>query len=70
LAGYGDTHFHVSKAVAGGRTTTHVANLDTDGRVRELAAMLGTRDETARSGAMSILRHVDEAKNGLPVEEY
>jgi DNA repair protein RecN (Recombination protein N) len=70
LAGYGDTHFHVSKAVAGGRTTTHVANLDKAGRVRELAAMLGTRDETARSGAESILRHVDEAKNGLPVEEY
>jgi DNA repair protein RecN (Recombination protein N) len=70
LAGYGDTHFHVSKAIAEGRTTTHVDSLDKAGRVRELAAMLGTRDETARSGAESILRHVDEAKNGLPVEEY
>jgi DNA repair protein RecN (Recombination protein N) len=70
LAGYGDAHFHVSKAVADSRTTTHVENLDRTRRVRELAAMLGTQDDTAVSGAESILRHVDQAKNGLPVEEY
>ena len=70
LAGYGDAHFHVSKAVAGGRTTTHVDTLDTTGRVRELAAMLGTQGETAVSGAESILRHVEQAKVALPVEEY
>ena len=70
LAGYGDAHFHVSKAVADGRTTTHVTALDTDGRVRELAAMLGTQGDTAVSGARSILEHVDQTKNGLPVEEY
>ncbi len=70
LAGYGDAHFHVSKAVTDGRTTTHVTALDTDGRVRELAAMLGTQGDTAVSGARSILEHVDQTKNGLPVEEY
>ncbi len=70
LAGYGDSHFHVSKAVADGRTTTHVDALDTAGRVRELAAMLGTQGETAVSGAESILRHVEQAKVALPVEEY
>ena len=70
LAGYGDAHFHVSKAVDDGRTLTHVAALDRAGRVRELAAMLGTQGDTAVSGAESILRHVDQAKNGLPVEEY
>ena len=70
LAGYGDAHFHVSKAVAGGRTTTRVDLLDPPGRVRELAAMLGTQGDTARSGAESILHHVAQAKNGLPVEEY
>ena len=70
LAGYGDAHFHVSKAVAGGRTTTHVDALDTTGRVRELAAMLGTQGDTAVSGAESILRHVEQAKVALPVEEY
>ena len=70
LAGYGDAHFHVSKAVSDGRTTTHVATLDRPGRERELAAMLGTQGETALSGAQSILRHVEQNKVGLPIEEY
>lgn len=69
LAGYGDAHFHVSKAVDAGRTITHVAGLDRAGRVRELAAMLGTQGDTAVRGAESILQHVAEAKNGLPVAE-
>lgn len=70
LAGYGDTHFHVSKSVDEGRTTTHVTSLERSGRVRELAAMLGTQGETAVSGAESILHHVEQAKIALPVEEY
>ncbi|WP_374689390.1 DNA repair protein RecN, partial [Promineifilum sp.] len=71
LAGYGDAHFHVSKAVAGGRTTTHVDSLDTAGRLRELAAMLGTQGDAARTGAQSILSHVEQAKAAtLPVEEF
>jgi DNA repair protein RecN (Recombination protein N) len=70
LAGYGDAHFHVSKSVSAGRTTTHVESLDAAGRVRELAAMLGTQGETAVSGAESILKHVESAKNALPVEDY
>ncbi len=70
LAGYGDAHFHVSKAVSDGRTTTHVDALNRPGRVRELAAMLGTQGDTAVSGAESILRHVDQNKVGLPIEEY
>ncbi|HRQ40837.1 MAG TPA: DNA repair protein RecN [Chloroflexota bacterium] len=56
LAGYGDVHFHVSKQVHDGRTTTSVESLNRDGRVRELAAMLGTRGEHATGGAESILQ--------------
>jgi DNA repair protein RecN (Recombination protein N) len=56
LAGYGDVHFHVSKQVHDGRTTTSVESLGYDGRVRELAAMLGTRGEHATGGAESILQ--------------
>jgi DNA repair protein RecN (Recombination protein N) len=70
LAGYGDAHFHVSKSVSDGRTMTHVESLNAAGRVRELAAMLGTQGETAVSGAQSILQHVESAKKALPVEEY
>jgi DNA repair protein RecN (Recombination protein N) len=50
LAGYGDRHYHVSKRVNNGRTTTSVMELDWNGRVAELAAMLGTQNEHARAG--------------------
>lgn len=55
LAGYGDTHFHVSKQVVDGRTKTAVTSLDREGRINELAAMLGTNDHHAIGGAQSIL---------------
>jgi DNA repair protein RecN (Recombination protein N) len=70
LAGYGDDHFQISKQVAGGRTTTHVEALNAPGRVSELAAMLGTGNETAVEGARAILHHVEAVKRahalGLP----
>jgi len=69
LAGYGDAHFHVSKSVEEGRTITHVSALDREGRLRELAAMLGTQGDSAVSGAESILRHAEQVKAGLLVEE-
>ena len=62
LAGYGDIHFHVSKHVVNQRTTTSVQNLDVSGRIKELAAMLGTDGETAVSGAQSILNRVQQTK--------
>lgn len=62
LAGYADGHFHVSKKIAGGRTVTAVTSLDLDGRVEELAAMLGTQGEYATGGAESILRQVAATK--------
>ncbi|MDT8305290.1 MAG: DNA repair protein RecN, partial [Anaerolineae bacterium] len=62
LAGFGDVHYHVSKAADAGRTITAVTRLDIGGRVAELAAMLGTQEETAREGAESILQQADVAK--------
>lgn len=62
LAGYGDAHFRVLKVVHEGRTTTAVHNLDGNGRIEELAAMLGTHDEHARGGAAAILQHAAAAK--------
>lgn len=63
LAGYGDVHFHVSKGQSSGRTITHVRPLSRSDRVDELAAMLGTHGEHARSGAMSILAHANNSKS-------
>jgi DNA repair protein RecN (Recombination protein N) len=65
LAGYGDAHFHVSKQLQDGRTVTAVASLDLPGRVRELAAMLGTEEEVARGGAESILHRAAEVKGAI-----
>ena len=41
IAAYADTHFQIEKGVAGGRTRTTVARLAGEGRVEELARMLG-----------------------------
>ena len=65
LAGYGDRHYHVSKRVNNGRTTTSVVELDWNGRVAELAAMLGTQNEHARAGAAALLTQADGVKKGV-----
>ncbi len=65
LAGYGDCHFHVSKGLVNGRTLTHVQKLDRNGRINELAAMLGTQGEHARNGAAAILEQAAQVKTGL-----
>lgn len=65
LAGYGDIHFHVSKAQADGRTTTRIKTLEGDGRVQELAAMLGTQGEHAVGGAESILALANGTKTAV-----
>ncbi|MEW5987652.1 MAG: DNA repair protein RecN [Chloroflexota bacterium] len=62
LAGFGDCHFHVSKQVSDGRTTTLVETLDRRGRLQELAAMLGTQGDSALDGAESILAHAARVK--------
>ncbi len=64
MAGYADGHYHVSKEQTRGRTVTEVDELDHQGRVREMAAMLGTSDEYATGGAESILRQVASVKSG------
>ncbi len=68
LAGYGDVHFHVSKGQADGRTTTRIESLDQNGRVQELAAMLGTQGEHAVGGAESILALANGTKTAVKAE--
>jgi DNA repair protein RecN (Recombination protein N) len=62
LAGYADGHYHVSKSLKGDRTTTSVSRLDSNERIQELAAMLGTQDDYATGGAKSILQQAALAK--------
>ena len=65
IARYADAHFLVNKEVADGRTLTRVARLDTEGRIEELARMIGGNDvsPSARRHAQELLRHQDGERN-------
>ncbi|HZR26996.1 MAG TPA: DNA repair protein RecN, partial [Vicinamibacterales bacterium] len=66
IAAYADIHFQIEKKVERGRTLTTVRRLDTDGRVDELARMLGGEaitDGLRRSAhEMLVERSSSEAK--------
>lgn len=62
LAGFGDAHFKVDKAIDGERTLTHVEALDYKARVQELAQMLGASGDGAIKSAKEILAGVAELK--------
>jgi len=49
IASQGETHFLVGKKVAGGRTETVITALDPEGRVREIARLLGGRRITPQA---------------------
>ncbi|NWF68451.1 MAG: DNA repair protein RecN [Chloroflexi bacterium] len=66
LAGYGDKHYRVSKSSGGGRTLTHVAALNDVERIEELAAMLGTLNESGRQSAKEILAEARARKGEKP----
>ena len=64
LAAYGDVHFHVTKQVAGERTTTQVDRLTGDVRVIELARMLGADTEIGRASVVEMMAEVEDTKTG------
>src|SRR5690606_20782719 len=69
LAGFGDAHFRVSKHVEGDRTVTRVERLTDQGRVDELAEMLGAETTSARQSAYDILMLARRAKEGRHLEK-
>jgi len=68
LAGFGDSHYRVSKQVQGQRTVTRVELLDDPRRVDELAAMLGAETSSARQSAYDILMLARRHKDGRSLE--
>ncbi|MEK6720913.1 MAG: DNA repair protein RecN [Chloroflexota bacterium] len=52
IAAHADVHFRISKSQRDGRTVTDVERLDRDGRIAELAEMLG--GETAQPGPAAV----------------
>jgi len=57
VAAHADGHYHVSKRIASGRTHTEIVPLTGDGRIDELARMLGGRQATdaSRENAAELL---------------
>jgi len=62
LAGFGDVHFRVNKAISGERTLTTVQQLTEEERVEELASMLGTATRATRRSVQELLERVREVK--------
>lgn len=55
IASIADRHFHIAKEQEGGRTVTRVRLLSDEGRVEELARMLGGQGGIAREHARQLL---------------
>ena len=64
IAAYGDAHFRVAKQMHNGRTTTTVAPLSDDDRVRELAHMLGGASEEMLHSAQTLLAEARQPAKG------
>jgi DNA repair protein RecN (Recombination protein N) len=68
LAGFGDTHYKVSKRVENDRTVTRTEVLGDHARVEELADMLGAETTSARQSAYDILMLARRTKEGRKLE--
>jgi DNA repair protein RecN (Recombination protein N) len=62
LAGFGDQHFKVEKAINGDRTKTDVRALNSEARVTEIMQMLGTDGQATRQSAEELLKMVSDEK--------
>jgi len=65
LAAFGNQHYRVYKTVDAGRTLTHVADLEQDERVEELASMFGGESEANRVAAREALQSAEERKKEI-----
>ena len=68
IAAMADTQYLVRKAVCEDRTRTSVVTLDEEGRIKEVARLIGVTDEQQESGlahAKAILQSAKEWKNAL-----
>ncbi|MFS8639859.1 MAG: DNA repair protein RecN, partial [Symbiobacteriaceae bacterium] len=64
VAALADRHFHIEKATDGGRTTTRCRVLSPEGRVEEIARMIGGAEVTqyTLAAARDLIRAAEEWK--------
>jgi DNA repair protein RecN (Recombination protein N) len=66
LAGYADRHYRVEKLIENQATRTRILPLDGDAaRARELAAMLGTNNDSGFQSAIELLNAAARYKQGI-----
>ena len=58
IAVYGDAHVHIRKEIVGERTVTRVNPLDAEGRLDELAQMLGATGQAGQETAREMFQQV------------
>jgi DNA repair protein RecN (Recombination protein N) len=66
LAAFGDQHYHVSKQISDGRTTTRVKSLKGEERITELAQMLGEVSKGTLRSAREMSQRVKERTKVAP----
>jgi DNA repair protein RecN (Recombination protein N) len=68
IAAHADTHFRIAKRERDGRTVTEVERLDHEGRIVELAAMLGggPGDASALAAARELLDRAEATHGDVP----
>jgi DNA repair protein RecN (Recombination protein N) len=64
IAAFADAHFGVRKVTEAQRTTTRVAPLQTEDRVREIAEMLGSLSESSLQNARELLEQAQKLRQG------
>src|SRR6185503_4851003 len=66
IAARGDAQFLIEKSIRGGRTVTRVEQLDQEGRIEEIARMIGGASitEQTRSSARELLDARSERTEG------
>ena len=65
IAAMADTHFEIAKSESGGRTLTHITQLDYEGRVLEISRLTGGENvtETTKKAATEQLKAAEKFKN-------
>jgi DNA repair protein RecN (Recombination protein N) len=65
IAAYADSHLSISKGLRGDRTVTQIEELNDDGRLAELAQMLGgsTADDGARAAAAELRARAERTRS-------
>tara|TARA_Y100001968_G_C19283196_1_gene680301 strand:- start:691 stop:1053 length:363 start_codon:yes stop_codon:yes gene_type:complete len=65
IASYGDAHYRVTKQMSDDRTYTVVESLDSESRIEEIIAMLGSKGKSVRKTALGLIENANKEKDSI-----